>query len=183
MDRAIIKALGFVLLSYVYLALATPGYEAWSNNRNFANKMQTTFYHNDFDEDLKECCTARQGMYKVKSINSDKHKDRAWRWDCRNVVSSGPVIGCDTSDYVNEFDLPFNFMCPVNQNINGVESYHKDKHGDCRWKFTCCGIENRITASCHHTGYLNDFDKEIDFEASGGEVITGVYSYNSDKHS
>jgi hypothetical protein len=40
-----------------------------------------------------------------------------------------------------------------------------------------------LHVSCRHTGYVNDFDEAMNFEASEGEVITGVFNYNSDKYS
>ena len=80
--------------------------------------------------------------------------------------------------YANEWDRPMNFMCPANKYIAGVESHHDNGREDRRWRFTCCAIQNRITASCHQTGYVNDYDAPMNFQANHGEVITGVYSYH-----
>ena len=71
-----------------------------------------------------------------------------------------------------------NFMCPANKYIVGVESYHDNGCEDRRWKFTSCAISNRITASCRQTGYMNDWDGPINFQAKQGEVITGIFSYH-----
>ena len=79
-------------------------------------------------------------------------------WECRDVASGGSVAGCSQRSYVNGFDLPMNFMCPANQYVAGVESYHDNGREDCRWRFISCAISNRITASCLQTGYVNDWD-------------------------
>ena len=65
-----------------------------------------------------------------------------------SVVASGHKKQCSSTGYVNEWDLPMNFMCPANQYIAGVESDHDNGREDRRWKFTCCGIPNHITLSC-----------------------------------
>ena len=135
-------------------------------------------YQNLFDHRLHKVCHGLQGMYKVSSVHSNHHEDRSWSWECRNVVSGGHVTGCFTTGYANEFDLPMNFMCPPNKYISGVESYHDNGREDRRWKFTCCGIYGRITASCRQTGYVNDWDAPMNFQAGYGEVITGVFSYH-----
>jgi hypothetical protein len=135
-------------------------------------------YPNNFDQPLSISCSGIQGMYKVASVHSNPHEDRAWLWQCRDVVGSGYVSGCSETGYVNKFDLPMNYMCPANQYIAGVYSYHDNGREDRRWKFTCCAIPNRITISCRQTGYVNYWDAPMDFEADQGEVITGVYSYH-----
>ena len=149
----------------------------WSDNRA---EMQ---YQNTFDADLTVTCNGLQGIYRVLSVHSNYHEDRSWSWECRNVVSSGSATECSqTADYVNDFDGLMNFMCPPNKYIAGVYSYHSNYHEDRRWKFTCCAIANRVTASCRTTGYVNDWDAPMNFQANTGEVITGVFSYHSNYH-
>ena len=138
-------------------------------------------YQNRFDKLLSKTCYGLQGMYKVASVHSNHHEDRAWTWECRNVVSSGSVSGCSSSGYANYWDLPMNFMCPANQYIAGVKSYHSNSREDRRWKFTCCSISNHITVSCRQTDYVNNWDAPLNFQANKGEVITGVFSYHDNK--
>ena len=106
------------------------------------------------------------------------HEDRLWLWECRDPVSGGSVTECSQTGYGNEFDLPANFMCPANEYVAGVESYHDNGREDHRWKFTCCAISNRIAASCRQSGYVNDWDASIIFQANKGKVITGIFSYH-----
>ena len=162
-----------MVLLCVSLAQATPRHA--SAQRNKFAMMQ---YQNDFDQPLYADCNGIQGMYKVSSVHSNHHEDRAWLWECRDVVSGGSISQCSDTGYVNEFDLPMNFMCPANYYVKGVESHHDNNREDRRWKFTCCSIQNRITVSCRQTGYVNDWDAPMNFVAGQGEVITGVYSYH-----
>ena len=135
-------------------------------------------YQNDFDGPLFVSCHGLQGMYKVSSVHNNHHEGRVGTWECRDVVSSGSITGCAQTGYVNEWDLPMDFMCPPNKFVTGVESYHDNGREDRRWKFTCCAVSNRITTSCHKTGYVNSFDGPMNFVADQGEVITGVNSYH-----
>ena len=113
-------------------------------------------------------------MYRVVSVHSNSEADRSWGWECRDVISEG-IAGCSETSYVNELELPMNFLCPANMYIAGVQSYHKS--GDRRWKFNCCAIANRLTVSCRQTGYVNEWDGPMNFQADQWEVITGIYSY------
>ena len=70
------------------------------------------------------------------------------------------------------------FVCDGNKYIGGVESYHDNGREDRRWKFTCCSAAGHKTYGCYNTGYVNEFDKPMNFQAGYGEVITGVYSYH-----
>ena len=132
-------------------------------------------YQNAFGKRLDVSCTGLQGMYKVLSVHSNSEADRSWAWECRDVINSG-ITGCSETGYVNELELPMTFLCPANMYIAGVQSYHKS--GDRRWKFTCCAIANRLTVSCRQSGYVNEWDGPMNFQADQGEVITGVYSYH-----
>ena len=161
-----------MVLLYASFAQADRRHKAWSN------KLATMQYQNEFDEPLFVSCNGIQGMYKVSSVHSNSHEDRAWNWECRDVVSSGQPQSCSQTGYVNEWDLPMNFMCPANKYVAGVESHHDNGREDRRWKFTCCAIPNRITVSCRQTGYVNSFDGPMNFQADKDEVITGVFSYH-----
>ena len=161
-----------MILIYVSFAHAAPRNMAWSNR--FA-MMQ---YHNEFDGPLSVSCETGQGMHKVSSVHSNSAEDRAWSWYCKKIINTGSPRCSQTVDYVNNFDLPMNFMCPRDEYAAGVESYHDNRYEDRRWKFTCCSVPNHITASCRQTGYVNEFDKSMDFTAQSDEVITGVFSYH-----
>ena len=159
-----------MILFCVSLALGVPRYKAWSNN------FATIQYQNQFSKRLSVYCSGLQGMYKVVSVHSNFEADRSWGWECRDVINSGNVTGCSISNYVNELNLPMIFMCPANKYVAGVDSYYSIEHGDRRWRFVCCGIIDRLTVSCRQTGFVNDFDGLMNFQANQWEVINGVFS-------
>ena len=138
-------------------------------------------WQNVFDRPLSKMCVGTEGMYKVSSIYHGGFRDRRWKWECRSVGGDGHKK-CSSTGYVNEWDLPMNFMCPANQYLAGVYSIHDNGREDRRWKFTCCGIPNHITLNCRSSGYVNTWNAQLNFQAGEGEVITGVYScHDNDK--
>ena len=148
-------------------------------------------YQNQYDQKLVAHCPEGDGMYRVHSVHNNKREDRVWQWDCHHILKSGYHIlkdgypnnrvekpTCRKTGYVNSFDKPMHFNCDSNQYIAGVESYHDNGREDRRWKFTCCSAFGHKTYSCYKTGYVNEFDEELNFQAEYNEVITGVYSYH-----
>ena len=137
-------------------------------------------YQNQFDQPLNAHCHGADGMYKVQSVHDNHREDRVWNWECRRVLYHG-YPKCYDTGYVNNFDQPMFFRCKPNHYIGGVYSYHSNKREDRRWKFNCCSAPHHITTSCHITGYVNEFDHPMNFQAGPGEVITGVISHHDNK--
>ena len=148
--------------------------------RQYQNLFAEQQYQNQFDKKLVARCHRGEGMYRVHSVHNNKKEDRVWSWDCRRVLKHG-YPKCRQTGYVNSFDKPMFFMCGRNQYIYGVESYHNNRHEDRRWKFTCCSASGHKTKSCRHTGFVNEFDRPLLFQARHKEVITGVYSYHNNR--
>lgn len=118
-------------------------------------------------------------MYKVQSVFSAPHRDRMWSWQCKTIKWHGYNTQCANTDYVNSFDKPVYFMCGRDQYVAGVNSYHNNGYEDRRWSFRCCSTRGLRIFNCRLTGYVNNFNQPINFLASRGEVITGVYSYHN----
>ena len=134
-------------------------------------------YQNQWDGPLRKECRDGDGFYRVKSKHNNGREDRLWEFQCRRVVKDGCATCTKTNSYVNNFREAIFFMCPKNQYIGGVESYHDNGQEDRRWKFTCCSAKSHITNNCRLTGFVNGHDQQMNFKASHGEVITGVFSY------
>ena len=171
LDRAL--GLTIVILLCVSFVQAAPS--SWNRIWEEIAEIEN---QNSFDNQLYVSCNGLEGMYKVSSVHSNHHEDRTWNWECRNVVGHGYSTGCHQTDYVNDWDMPMFFMCPANTYITVVDSYHDNGREDRRWKFRCCGVQGHVTTSCRHTGYLNDWDGPLNFQADSDELITGVYSYH-----
>ena len=83
---------------------------------------------------------------------------------------------------MNYYNKDISFTCCKNEYIQGVDSYHDNRHDDRRWSFYCCDSSGLTTHNCYTTGYQNNprLDGDLDFQASFDRVITGVFSqYNN----
>jgi len=74
-------------------------------------------------------------------------------------------------------------MCPQNQYMAGVESYHNNGKEDRRWRITCCGSTGFKTKECTMTGYINSFRAYINYPAckQSSRFMAGFYSYHDNK--
>ena len=138
-------------------------------------RQQRSDYQNEFDERLYENCHDGFGVFHVKSEHDNDKEDRRWLWECRELVHK-PEDHCYWTSYKNDFDRPLTFSCDANEFVGGVESLHDDQYEDRIWKFKCCKIGGYITRSCFTTGYENEYDGPMDYEADYGYVITGAES-------
>lgn len=140
---------------------------------------------NDWDKPLKfQCDGSRESISHIYSEHDNKKEDRRWDLDCSSLPgmssSARSRETCHWTGYVNNWDDPFNYNCPNNGYITGMSSYHDNKKEDRRWQFRCC----RVT--CYHTQdclskWANDWDERMDFRVPASYVLTGVYSYHSNK--
>ena len=150
--------------------------------KNFAaisDYMARLEWQNGWDAVLNKQCPSGQGFYRVRSKHNNGREDRRWEFYCRQVVQTGNPTCTKTSSYINNFRDAISFMCSKNQYLGAVESYHDNSKEDRRWKFTCCSAPSYATKDCRLTDYVNHLDRKMDFQASEGEVITGVVSYYS----
>lgn len=150
-------------------------------DQNFAaisDYMAQLQWQNKWDGQLSKTCPTGQGFYRVRSKHNNGREDRLWEFYCRKVVQQGSPT-CTKSSYINQFQEFISFMCGKNRYIGAVESYHENSKEDRRWKFTCCSAPLQATRDCRLTDYVNNLDGVMDFQASDGEVITGVFSYYS----
>uniref|UniRef100_A0A0E9VN15 Uncharacterized protein n=1 Tax=Anguilla anguilla TaxID=7936 RepID=A0A0E9VN15_ANGAN len=77
-------------------------------------------------------CSGRDSISMITSKHDNGREDRVWDFSCKQSFDS--FSECFWSPYVNWFDEEFTFSCPSNYIISGMESYHKNKYEDRRWK-------------------------------------------------
>ncbi|XP_041376982.1 dermatopontin-like [Gigantopelta aegis] len=77
----------------------------------------------------------------------------------------------------NNWDGPFEFMCPHGQSIRRITSNHNNRAEDRQWRFECSNTG--AVASCVWSGYVNDFDQPLLFQCPNNGVITGISSYHN----
>lgn len=127
-------------------------------------------------------CEDGYGIYGVISVHHNYSEGRQWYWQCRKLAPENSSHSCYWSRDVNYYNKDISFTCCDNEYIRGVDSYHDNSHDDRRWSFYCCDSSGLTTHKCYNTGYQNNLslDGDLDFQASFGRVITGVFSqYNN----
>ncbi|XP_075061026.1 hemagglutinin/amebocyte aggregation factor-like [Mixophyes fleayi] len=134
---------------------------------------------NDFDKPLNYTCQNHQSINLIISIHDNKHEDRVWDFRCQNTFTK--PASCYWTSYVNDFDQEFTFVCPFGSVLSGMESYHNNWKEDRRWEFYCCKGEVEVTRNCKWSGYVNDFDKYLRWDAPTDYYLTGAHSYHDNK--
>ena len=143
---------------------------------------RTARWQNEMDHPLLVSCGRKQALQRVRSYHSNDHEDRRWQWDCRAVAKLDWSY-CYWTGYQNTWDQPFVFECPHNRVLTGVNSYHHNKHEDRRWRFRCCEAPRHFKENCDWTGYINNWDTNIDFNLIGTQrVFVGAFSYHHNTH-
>ncbi|XP_018419433.1 PREDICTED: hemagglutinin/amebocyte aggregation factor-like [Nanorana parkeri] len=130
---------------------------------------------NAYDQPLTFQCQQRQSISMVISIHDNGREDRMWDFSCKNTFNSAT---CTWSGYVNNFDQEFSYTCPFGSVITGVDSYHDNKAEDRRWRFLCCQGEVKATRNCKWSGYVNNFDGYLRWDAPANAYLTGAHSYH-----
>lgn len=143
--------------------------------------MVRTQWQTQFDKPFIIKCNNQGAFSHIKSIHNNHREDRVWTWNCRYVLKYTKWNHCKWTGYVNGWDARFNFKCPRNHVITGVQSYHDNHREDRRWSFLCCGAQNFYTKTCRNTGWINNWDGSFDFNV-GSKVIVGFESvHRNDK--
>ncbi|GFR61598.1 hemagglutinin/amebocyte aggregation factor [Elysia marginata] len=134
---------------------------------------------NNWDQPLLYACHGGQVLRSVYSIHNNGAEDRRWRFSCGAAPSSASPNNCFWTDYVNTWDEPVSFMCPANNVIAGIQSYHNNGAEDRRTKFKCCSQSGYKTYSCSLTSYLQEFDRPLDYTVPNDKVLAGWASVHS----
>ena len=119
-------------------------------------------------------CPTGQGLYRLRSAHHNVYEDRNFNYACRSVTSNS--VTCSWTNYLNSFDEEISFMCPKNQYLAGVASYHENTPEDRRFQFQCCSASNIKSHECFLTGYINNYDQYIDYQAPTNWIFAGTAS-------
>ncbi|XP_074649188.1 uncharacterized protein LOC141904498 [Tubulanus polymorphus] len=135
-------------------------------------------WKNDWDQPLNFECPNYQHIQWFKSRHDNYYEDRQFDMSCR----SGYVgIDCSWTGYLNDWDGVLSFVCPQNGIVTGFQSYHDNYREDRRWKLRCCNLVTKPGLSCHWTGYLANWDKQIDYLFPAGQAMVGMYSKHDNR--
>ena len=125
-------------------------------------------------------CPTGQGLYRLQSAHHNDYEDRYFDYACRAVTSKS--VSCSWTGYVNAFDEPISFMCPMNQYLAGVASYHDNNSEDRRFQFQCCSAYNLKSHECFLTGFINRYDHYINYQAPTNWIFAGTASVHHNTH-
>jgi len=159
----------------VFLLLVTT-LKAWTVDSTRTNWVNLWDGWMDWSTENNEMIT---GLY---SQHDNRKEDRVWKF-YRGSASGG--VECNskywTSDYVNEWDDELSFSCGANEAISGFQSKHDNSREDRRWKIQCCRVTKVQLYDMGLTGYLNNWDGDLDFTCADDEVLIGVYSDHNNR--
>ncbi|CAL1540932.1 unnamed protein product, partial [Lymnaea stagnalis] len=82
-----------------------------------------------------------------------QNHDRLWNFTCSATDAKIANATCEWSDYANDFNKLFNFQCPDDGIIKGIESTYNGY--DRRYKFLCCSTTGYIAHACQFTPNIN----------------------------
>ncbi|KAM4613100.1 uncharacterized protein ACJ7VT_011284 isoform 2-T2 [Polymixia lowei] len=90
------------------------------------------------------------------------------------------LTGHQVAGWDNNWDRVLHRTCPRNQVLSRISSYHSNSKEDRRWSISCKTLSN--TRNCYWSGFVNWFDRGINFACRTNYVVAGVYSYHSNRH-
>ncbi|KAM4677934.1 hemagglutinin/amebocyte aggregation factor-like isoform 2-T2 [Discoglossus pictus] len=131
---------------------------------------------NNYDQPLNFQCQAHQSIGMIISIHHNSHEDRLWDFSCKDTFSR--ASSCYWTGYVNDFDQPFDFVCPFGSVLSGMDSFHDNKREDRRWRFLCCSGEISVSKDCKWSNYVNEFDDYLRWDAPPNYYLVGASSFH-----
>ena len=143
---------------------------------------------NQFGGDVKFECDSGQAIVGMNSEHSNRHEDRRFKFNCATPQSDHVTLdGGEWTDWLNAWDEPLKSDCGAHQVLAGVESEHSNRHEDRKTKFLCRNYVTNgpeFTITTHKfptTGYLNRWDRQLDYTCPYGSVMLGMESYHSNR--
>jgi len=151
----------------------------------------TGYWINNYDKDMNYICPGNKVIAGVCSHHNSGKEDRKFNFYCCQInnatringswnqvdyghgISNG--LGC-TGYWINGYDDEFTYICPGNKVIAGVCSHHNSGKEDRKFNFYCVDLENAEKTNCSWTGWVNDYDKDMNYICPGNKVIAGVHS-------
>ena len=132
-------------------------------------------------------CYGGQVLKHVESMYINIKKDRLWEFSCVSTgANASNSYACRWTDYINIWNEPISFSCPLAQAIAGVHSYYSYRHGDRRFMFKCCKHQGFKTSSCALTTYAKSDGDPLTLYVSEGSIFAGwnsVYAKGDRLHS
>jgi len=159
-----------------------------SNNETLSKSSNITGrWHNWWDGNLRFECPNDQYISRIRSEHDNYREDRRFHYYCEEQPHLSGVISTTcgwTTGYINDFDDPMFYTCNTVGGaayVTGFESYHNNRMEDRRWNVKCCSGSGTCFTQCRVTGYINDWDRPMDYTVPDGYVITTVKSEHDNR--
>nr|XP_034301845.1 hemagglutinin/amebocyte aggregation factor-like isoform X3 [Crassostrea gigas] len=129
---------------------------------------------NEYDKPFSFTCPQHQSISRIVSHHDNHREDKVFDFTSSKYTEFAE--NCIWSDYVNEFDQPVAFQCPLGKALDGISSYHDNDREDRRFKFYCCETPGMCLYNCFYSGWVNSYDGDVDYRVPAGHVMRGMIS-------
>jgi len=146
---------------------------------DFVIESTVTNWENSWDGALEFDAGVDGMITGLYSVHNNYREDRRWKF----MYGSAKGLDCHEqtwTDWMNSWDEILYFICPPDQVLHGIESFHANSKEDRRWKFQCCRVSSGVSVqSKGWSEYVNDWDKELSYRCpASDQAIVGVSSYH-----
>lgn len=135
-----------------------------------SNKMSTSSlskYINQMDGTLeyKASSNGKRGAISgIYSIHDSHFEDRRFKFKTSVPESGGDLILEQKSGNVNAYDQKSRIVCPKDMALTYIRSTHDSHHEDRSWSYKCGKFDGWQVEQCYWTDYINEYDKELEFQ-------------------
>ena len=121
-------------------------------------------------------CAAGSALYHLYSQHDNGQEDRRWRFGCR-MISLTRLTSCHWTPQ-NILDQMLIAHCPAGFAAAGFRSVsYSTPTRDRQFSVKCCKSAT-VSKVCKFSGYINNWDAVMNYNAPNGEIITGIYSHH-----
>jgi len=140
------------------------------------------YWVNNYDQRFSFTCPHDWAINGFYSVHNNRREDRIWRIQCCEIHGAS-LRPHGWSGYLGYFDRQQTATCDHDEVLIGLASFHNNRKEDRLWKRRCARLTNDLgyAIKSHLTGYINDWDRSMSFSAGSNKIITGFYSYHSNR--
>jgi len=149
-------------------------HEASNSSCVRGSAYSSSSYENDWDSPLRFNCPANSAITNLRSRHDNGKEDREWKFGCSSLCST--MSQGIQSGWANDWDDTMDFTCPSNSAITGLYSVHDNGKEDRKYKVVCSQPVGAQVSEGSWSGWINDWDDQMDHTCSPGTILTGMYS-------
>jgi hypothetical protein len=126
---------------------------------------------------MDSSCGSGTVMTGLQSTHNDGYNDRRWKRQCTTIYVP-PVSSSNSWTGENNFHQQFWLECPANKAVVGIQSAFSSEDRVFNLKCSRLGGDDwsMVVPGGSWSGFLNEFETDIDHQCGVGYVMTGLYS-------